>query len=70
MQKRNILGMKRIEQIPKEDYFEYRDVVPDNFPINDNSYDEILVNTEIKDGVYENILIKNENADHVIYKRI
>ncbi|WP_139904721.1 hypothetical protein [Clostridium thermarum] len=68
---RSHVDIEKINKLPKGRAFEYKDVVQDDFPIDERAEDGKIFNSEVENGVFSNVIVSNERAHTTVkYKKI
>lgn len=67
---RSHINIDKLNSVPQDTQFEYRDIVDDSFPIESHSEDGALFNKEVEAGIYTKVVIANENRDKVKYRKL
>lgn len=71
MDHRSLVDIEKINKLPKGRAFEYKDVVQDDFPIDEHAEDGKIFNSEVENGVFDNVIVSNERAHTTVkYKKI
>ncbi len=70
MEGRSHIDKEKLHRIAKEQPFEYRDIVKDDFPTSSHAEDGALFKSEVESGVYDNIKVDNPDDTHIKYKKI
>lgn len=71
MDHRSHVDIEKINKLPKGRAFEYKDVVQDDFPIDEHAEDGKIFNSEVENGVFDNVIVSNERAHTTVkYKKI
>jgi len=60
----------KLNKVPSGHPFEYKDVVSDDFPMEDHSEDGRIFKFEVEKGLYNNVTIKKDTGSHILYKKL
>jgi len=70
MDYRSHIDESKLNKVPSGHPFEYKDVVIDNFPMEDHSEDGRIFKSEVEKGLYNNVTIKKDTGSHILYKKL
>ncbi|GAA0177826.1 hypothetical protein SH2C18_09810 [Clostridium sediminicola] len=69
MQKKSHIDIDKLNRVPKGHPFEYKDVVDDDFPVDDRPRDGLFFKTEVDRGMYDSIVMKKDTGNRVLYEK-
>jgi len=64
------IDLDKLNKVPSNHPFEYKDVVSDDFPTEDHGIDGRRFKSEVENGKYENISVNKETDNRVQYKKL
>lgn len=64
------IDTSKLERVPSGKRFEYRDIVSDEFPIEQHTVDGTLFKDEVENGVYDNVTVLRSTESHMLYKKL
>ena len=64
------IDKEKLDRLEKNQSFEYRDIVRDDFPSSEHPKDGAIFKGEVESGAYDNVKVNNENDTHITYKKI
>ncbi|WFD11433.1 hypothetical protein [Tepidibacter hydrothermalis] len=70
MLNRSHIDLNKLNKVPSNHPFEYRDVVSEDFPKESHGIDGRRFKSEVEHGKYENVAIYRESDDRVQYKKL
>lgn len=71
MSERSHIDSSKLEKVTEEQPFVYKDVVSDEFPVEEHSLDGRKFKDEVEQGDYNSIVVAKDDGEHrVLYKKI
>lgn len=64
------IDMDKLERVPSGKRFEYRDIVNDEFPVEQHTVDGALFKEEVENGAYDNVTVLRDTEAHMLYKKL
>lgn len=71
MSERSHIDLSKLEKVPEGQPFVYKDVVSDEFPVEEHTLDGRKFKNEVEEGEYNSIVVAKDDDEHrVLYKKI
>ncbi|WP_099187601.1 hypothetical protein [Tepidibacter mesophilus] len=64
------IDLNKLNKVPSNHPFEYKDVVSDNLPTEDHGIDGRRFKSEVENGKYENVVVNKETDNRVQYRKL
>jgi hypothetical protein len=62
--------LNKLGKVPAGKPFEYKDVVQDDFELENHTEDGKLFKSEVQQGIYDNIKIEKDTGSHLLYRKL
>lgn len=69
MQKKSHIDIDKLNKVPKGHPFEYKDVVDDEFSLEDRPRDGLFFKAEVDRGMYDFVVMKRDTGNRVLYEK-
>lgn len=70
MHHRSHISLNKLDKVPAGKPFEYKDIVQDNFELQNHTEDGKRFKAEVEQGMYENVKIEKDTGSHLLYKKL
>lgn len=62
--------LNKLDKVPSGKPFEYKDIVQDDFAMENHTEDGKRFKDEVEQGVYDNIQIEKDTGSHILYRKL
>lgn len=70
MVEKSHICLNKLDKIPKGKPFEYKDIVQDDFQLEDHTEDGKRFKEEVEQGLYDNVKIEKDTGSHLLYRKL
>lgn len=70
MTKKSYIDLAKLNKVPKDKPFEYKDVVSDKLDFDQHTEDGKRFKDEVEKGLYNNVKIEKDTGSHLVYKKL
>lgn len=69
MSRKSHIDLSKLEKVPIGKPFGYKDVVEDDYPVEEHTEDGKIFKSEVEDGLYDSVEIIKDNGSHLLYEK-
>jgi len=70
MSEKSHIDIEKLNKVPSGHPFEYRDVVDDNFPVEEHTIDGRRFKAEVENGKFQAVVAHDDPDNRVQYKKL
>lgn len=70
MQEKSHVDINKLNKVPSGHPFEYRDVVEDDFPMEEHTVDGKRFKAEVESGLFENVKFDKDLDTRLLYRKL
>lgn len=70
MKNESHIDMEKLNKVPPEHPFEYKDVVDESFPTEFHTEDGKTFKAEVENGIYKNVKVDKDTGSHILYRKL
>lgn len=67
---RSHISLNKLNKVPQGKPFEYKDIVQDDFELENHTEDGKRFKYEVEEGIYDNIIIEKDTGSHILYRKL
>ncbi|MCM8711461.1 hypothetical protein M2651_10555 [Clostridium sp. SYSU_GA19001] len=70
MSNRSHICLNKLDKVPAGKPFEYKDIVQDDFALENHTEDGKRFKAEVEQGMYSNVKIEKDTGSHLLYRKL
>jgi hypothetical protein len=70
MSEKSHICLNKLGKVPAGKPFEYKDVVQDDFELENHTEDGKRFKSEVEQGVFDNVKIDKDTGSHILYRKV
>ncbi len=69
MEKKSHIDVNKLNKVPLGHSFEYKDIVHEDFPVDDRPRDGLFFKAEVDRGMYDSVVMKKDTGNRLLYEK-